>query len=84
MKEDYRWPLMDHGDSKSQPTADRGLGLLSGGNGIRAGALLCLQLEGGRVIPNCFIRLRKVPGGIPRRIAAPSGPSIRQFVSVRV
>ena len=33
-----------------------------------------LQLASGRFIPNCFIRLRNVLGGIPKRAAAPSVP----------
>src|SRR6185295_15008933 len=41
-------------------------------------------LVGGRFIPNCFIRLRNVLGGIPKRTAAPSGPAMDQFVMVRV
>jgi hypothetical protein len=32
-----------------------------------------LQLASGRFIPNCFIRLRNVLGGSPKRVAAPSG-----------
>ena len=43
-----------------------------------------LQLASGRFIPNCFIRLRNVLGGSPKRAAAPSGPSMCHPVKVRV
>lgn len=43
-----------------------------------------LQLAGGRLIPNCFIRLRKVLSGSPKCAAAASGPSMCHAVSVRI
>src|SRR5437867_1719426 len=76
---------MDRGPPRAQPTTDRGRSLLSGWRENSGGKdILFLQLDDGRVIPNCFIRLRKVLGGIPKRTAAPSEPSMCQFVRMRV
>ena len=58
--------------------------------GLSVGEKVCgtgveiLHLMSGRVIPVCFTRLRTVPDGRPKLVAAPSGPSMCHSVSVRV